>query len=144
MKYIVNIIIFIVLWTIIAAILMGGGVGVGLWHGNVTRPSSWPAVSGIIAIIFAYRLVKKINKSKFWIKSNDSNVTESKTINKKLNNHNLHNKYKIYNTLLIVSLSLAVLIPIIGRIWNFYYWQDDYYFTFNFFNSFINLCLWLY
>ena len=64
MKYIVNIIIFIVLWTVIAAILMAGGIALGIWDGNVTRPSSWPGVSGIIAIIVAYRLVKKINTSK--------------------------------------------------------------------------------
>ena len=61
MKYIVNIIIFIVLWTVIAAILMAAGVASGIWSGDVTRPSSWPAVSGIISIILAYRLVKKIN-----------------------------------------------------------------------------------
>ena len=66
MKYIVNIIIFIVLWSIIVGILMGFGIGSGLWHGDVTRPSSWPGVSGIIAIIVAYRLVKKINTSKKW------------------------------------------------------------------------------
>ncbi len=40
---------------------MAAGVASGIWSGDVTRPSSWPAVSGIIAIILAYRLVKKIN-----------------------------------------------------------------------------------
>ena len=84
MKYIVNIIIFIVLWTVIAAILMAGGIALGIWDGNVTRPSSWPGVSGIIAIIVAYRLVKKINTSKKWKELfNENQIVETKNANNK-------------------------------------------------------------
>ena len=79
MKYIVNIIIFIVLWAVIATILMAGGIAVGIWDGNVIRPSSWPGVSGIIAIIFAYRLVKRINTSKQWKELfNENQIVETK------------------------------------------------------------------
>ena len=61
--FFLNAIIFLVLWFVILAILMAGGIAVGIWDGNVIRPSGFPAICGIVAIILAYRLVKKINSS---------------------------------------------------------------------------------
>jgi len=45
---------------------MGMGIAIGVWDGSVMRASSWPAISGIAAMIISYRLVKKINKSNLW------------------------------------------------------------------------------
>ena len=54
---------------------MAAGVATGIWSGDVTRPSGFPGICGIVAIIVAYRLVKRINKSQLW--ANASNFNSS-------------------------------------------------------------------
>ena len=68
LRYLVNTILFLLIWFVLAALLMGMGIAIGVWDGSVMRASSWPAISGIVAIIISYRLVKRINKSNLWTK----------------------------------------------------------------------------
>lgn len=61
LRYILNTILFFVIWCIQAFIFTGISLSV-----SGTRPSAIPAVGGIVAIIISYRLVKRINKSNLW------------------------------------------------------------------------------
>ena len=68
LRYLANIILFIVIWFIPATLFIGWSFSV-----NGTRPSGLIAIGGIVAIIISYKLVKKINKSKLWSKLFDKN-----------------------------------------------------------------------
>ena len=61
LRYLVNTILFVVIWCIPAFLFVGYSVSV-----NGTRPSGIAAIGGIIAIIISYRVVKRINKSNLW------------------------------------------------------------------------------
>ena len=61
LKYLVNTILFVVIWCIPAFIFVGYSISV-----NGTRPSGIAGVGGIIAIFISYALVKKINKSQLY------------------------------------------------------------------------------
>tara|TARA_B100000795_G_C22639776_1_gene375993 strand:+ start:56 stop:340 length:285 start_codon:yes stop_codon:yes gene_type:complete len=63
LRYLVNTILFIIIWFIPATLFIGWSFSV-----NGTRPSGLIAVGGIIAIIISYKLVNKINKSNLWLK----------------------------------------------------------------------------
>ena len=72
LRYLVNTILFIVIWCIPAFIFVGISFSV-----SGTRPSAIAGVGGIVAIIISYRLVKRINKSKLW----SSLFDETETVN---------------------------------------------------------------
>ena len=61
LRYLVNTILFIVIWFIPATLFVGWSFSV-----NGTRPSALIAIGGIIALFISYKLVKRINKSKLW------------------------------------------------------------------------------
>ena len=61
LRYLLNTILFIVIWCIPAFLFVGYSVSV-----NGTRPSGIAAIGGIIAIIISYKVVKRINKSNLW------------------------------------------------------------------------------
>ena len=61
LRFLVNTILFIIIWCIPAFIFVGISFTV-----SGTRPSAIAGVGGIVAIIISYRLVKRINKSKLW------------------------------------------------------------------------------
>ena len=61
LRYLLNTILFIVIWCIPAFLFLGYSVSV-----NGTRPSGIAAIGGIIAIIISYKVVKRINKSNLW------------------------------------------------------------------------------
>ena len=61
LRYLVNTILFVVIWCIPAFIFVGISLSV-----SGTRPSAIAGVGGIVAIIISYRLVKRINKSNLW------------------------------------------------------------------------------
>jgi len=68
LRYLVNTILFIVIWFIPATLFIGWSFSV-----NGTRPSGLIAIGGIVAIIISYKLVKKINKSNLWSRLFDKN-----------------------------------------------------------------------
>ena len=93
LRYLVNTILFLLIWFVLAALLMGMGIAIGVWDGSVMRASSWPAISGIAAMIISYRLVKRINKSNLWAslfdetevlekEVKDSEIVEEKKVEK--------------------------------------------------------------
>ena len=57
-KYIVNTILFVVLWSVMFLPVMKYSIDIGA--------TSIASIGGIVAIIISYRLVKKINKYKLW------------------------------------------------------------------------------
>lgn len=61
LRYLVNTILFVVIWCIPAFLFVGISLSV-----SGTRPSAIAGVGGIVAIIISYRLVKRINKSNLW------------------------------------------------------------------------------
>ena len=73
LRYLVNTILFVVIWCIPAFLFVGYSVSV-----NGTRPSGIAAIGGIIAIIISYKLVKRINKSQFWLNVFDMSDAENK------------------------------------------------------------------
>jgi len=58
LRYLVNIILFVVLWGIMFLAPMKYSIDMGA--------TSIAAIGGIVAIIFSYKLVKRINKSNLW------------------------------------------------------------------------------
>jgi len=61
LRYLVNTILFVVLWGIQLFIVIGYSVAeVGV------RPSGSIAIGGIVALIISFAIVKRINKSKLW------------------------------------------------------------------------------
>ena len=72
LRFLVNTILFIIIWCIPAFIFVGISFSV-----SGTRPSAIAGVGGIVAIIISYRLVKRINKSKLW----SSLFDETETVN---------------------------------------------------------------
>jgi TRAP-type C4-dicarboxylate transport system permease large subunit len=58
LRYLVNIILFIVLWGIMFLAPMKYSIDMGA--------TSIAAIGGIVAIIISYKLVKRINKSNLW------------------------------------------------------------------------------
>ena len=61
LRYLVNTILFIVLWGIQLFIVIGYSVAeVGV------RPSGSIAIGGIVALIISFAIVKRINKSNLW------------------------------------------------------------------------------
>ena len=61
LRYLVNTILFVVIWCIPAFIFVGISLSV-----NGTRPSGIAGIGGIVSIIISYKLVKIINKSNLW------------------------------------------------------------------------------
>ena len=61
LRYLVNTILFVVLWFIPAALFFAWSYSV-----NGARPSAIMGIGGIISIIISYKLVKRINKSNLW------------------------------------------------------------------------------
>ena len=57
-KYIVNTILFFVLWSVMFLAVMK--YSIDIWATSIA------SIAGILAIIISYRLVKRINKSKLW------------------------------------------------------------------------------
>ena len=57
-KYIVNTILFVVLWSVIFLPVMKYSIDIGA--------TSIASIGGIVAIIISYKLVKRINKSNLW------------------------------------------------------------------------------
>ncbi len=90
LRYLLNTILFFVIWCIPAFIFTGISLSV-----SGTRPSAIPAVGGIVAIIISYRLVKRINKSDLW-----SNLFNEKDIKQKLIML-FHNNLKTINKVFI-------------------------------------------
>ena len=62
LRYLINTILFIIIWFIPVTLFVGWSFSV-----NGTRPSGLIAIGGILAIIISYKLVKKINKSNLWV-----------------------------------------------------------------------------
>ena len=73
LRYLVNTILFIVIWSIPATLFIGWSFSV-----NGTRPSGLIAIGGIVSIIISYKLVKRINKSQFWLNVFDMSDAENK------------------------------------------------------------------
>ena len=57
-RYLVNTILFVVLWCLMFLPVMKYSIDMGA--------TSIAAIGGIVAIIFSYKLVKRINKSSLW------------------------------------------------------------------------------
>mgnify|MGYP006146141617 FL=1 len=76
LRYLVNTILFVVIWCIPAFIFVGISLSV-----SGTRPSAIAGVGGIVAIIISYRLVKRINKSQLWANTFDSDSSETTRTN---------------------------------------------------------------
>ena len=80
LRYLVNTILFIVLWGIQATIVIGFSFAeVG------ARPSGSIAIGGIVALIISFAIVKRINKSKLWSRLFDetevvNDVVEEKNV----------------------------------------------------------------
>ena len=66
LRYLVNTIIFIVLWGVLFLPVMKYSIDMGA--------TSIAAIGGIISIIISYKLVKRINKSNLWSRLFDENV----------------------------------------------------------------------
>jgi hypothetical protein len=79
LRYLVNTILFIVIWFIPVTLLTAWSFSV-----NGPRPSGLIGVGGIIAIIICYRLVKRINKSNLWARLFDKNVAINDVAEKKV------------------------------------------------------------
>ena len=78
LRYLVNTVLFIVLWGIQATIVIGFSFAeVG------ARPSAPIAIGGIVAIIISYRLVKRINKSNLWSRLFDEVETANDVVEEK-------------------------------------------------------------
>ena len=78
LRYLINTILFIVLWGIQATIVIGFSFAeVG------ARPSAPIAIGGIVAIIISYRLVKRINKSNLWSRLFDEVETANEVVEEK-------------------------------------------------------------
>ena len=78
LRYLLNTILFIVLWGIQATIVIGFSFAeVG------ARPSAPIAIGGIVAIIISYRLVKRINKSNLWSRLFDEVETANDVVEEK-------------------------------------------------------------
>jgi hypothetical protein len=101
LKYLVNTILFVVIWCIPAFIFVGYSISV-----NGTRPSGIAGVGGIIAIFISYALVKKINKSQLWANTFNSNSEETTSIINQLKNKELH--YDDNRYILAVTASLII------------------------------------
>ena len=76
LRFLVNTILFVVIWCIPAFIFVGISLSV-----SGTRPSAIAGVGGIVAIIISYRLVKRINKSQLWANTFDSDSSETTRTN---------------------------------------------------------------
>lgn len=118
LRYLVNTILFIVLWGIQATIVIGFSFAeVG------ARPSASIAIGGIVAIIISYRLVKRINKSNLWARLFDetkavNDVVEEKkveVIKEKPKKKVKVEKEGSYNWKLISIVTLLVVILVISN-----------------------------
>ena len=78
LRYLVNTILFVVIWCIPAFLFVGYSVSV-----NGTRPSGIAAIGGIIAIIISYRVVKRINKSNLWASLFDETEVVNEVVEEK-------------------------------------------------------------
>ncbi|MDC1024920.1 hypothetical protein OAR04_03230 [Flavobacteriales bacterium] len=78
LRYLVNTILFVVIWCIPAFLFVGISLSV-----SGTRPSAIAGVGGIVAIIISYRLVKRINKSNLWASLFDETETVNDVVEEK-------------------------------------------------------------
>ena len=132
LRYLVNTILFVVIWCIPAFLFVGYSLSV-----NGTRPSGIAGAGGIIAIIISYRLVKKINASNLWASLFDetetlekeektSNIVEEKKVqvvkektNKKVEEEdsNISNPITNFEKRTFIVLAIFLLISIFGAIY---------------------------
>ena len=77
LRYLVNTIIFIVLWGLMFLPVMKYSIDMG--------STSLSAIGGIVAIIFSYKLVKRINKSNLWASLFDETEVDNKVVEEKKN-----------------------------------------------------------
>ena len=112
LRYLVNTILFIVLWGIQATIVIGFSFAeVG------ARPSAPIAIGGIVAIIISYRLVKRINKSNLWSRLFDetediNEVVEEKKVEVEDSNSDKQFKKGMDKLVKKTFIILAIIIPL--------------------------------
>jgi hypothetical protein len=78
LRYLVNTILFVVIWFIPTTLFVGWSFSV-----NGTRPSGLIAIGGIVAIIISYKLVKRINKTKLWARLFDETELANDVVDKR-------------------------------------------------------------
>tara|TARA_A100001035_G_scaffold80271_1_gene62311 strand:- start:272 stop:616 length:345 start_codon:yes stop_codon:yes gene_type:complete len=102
LRYLVNTILFIVLWGVQLFIVIGYSVAeVGV------RPSGSIAIGGIVALIISFAIVNRINKSKLWTKLFQEEDTKEYKLLKKI----MIVIFGIFLIILIRDLILYILIP---------------------------------
>ena len=111
-RYLVNTILFIVLWGIPATLFIGWSFSV-----NGTRPSALIAIGGIVSIVFSYKLVKRINKSQFWLNLFDLSDAKNKVNKSYSDSTNDLNFKDNRRTNAIIGVSVIFLLSIIPFIY---------------------------
>ena len=103
LRYLVNTILFVVIWCIPAFIFVGISLSV-----SGTRPSGIAGAGGIIAIFISYALVKKINKSQLWANTFDFDSSETTRTIKELKKNKQTSDDNRYPIAVICSIIFAV------------------------------------